>query len=86
MAAIASRRNLLIGFGASLVAAPAIVRAASLMPVRVLITTAPLSEPLTFPEWQDIFLRRIAAALSIPYSLLLETPPYERDLLFSSSS
>lgn len=56
-----SRRGFLFGLTASIIAAPAIVRAASLMPVRGII--APISldgvqlqftQPSPFPVWQEL--------------------------------
>ena len=52
-----TRRNILIGVFASLVGAPAIVRASSLMPVRCVplqILTPELKTPRTLGEWYQL--------------------------------
>jgi len=54
---IQSRRNFLIGAVASLIAAPAIVRAGSLMPVKVMPELPSVFEAFTYnAEWTEIRL------------------------------
>jgi len=56
--ALPTRRGVLLGFGASLLAAPAIVRASSIMPVRRVLITDPA--PIAVPERpQEGFVRRL---------------------------
>lgn len=72
---ISSRRGFLFGLGASAVAAPAIVRAASLMPVRA----------LRLPDHKFVFRTSIPSGTwrqfnqAVPYNALLDELSYMRD-------
>lgn len=50
---ISSRRSFLVGIGASLIAAPAVVKAASLMPVRGIVQD--VRQPPWKPMWRGYY-------------------------------
>jgi hypothetical protein len=73
-----TRRNILVGVAAAMICAPAIVRAASLMPARgapLQIFAAELKTPRTLSEWYQLcFYRNLDHALKRGHAMTCAQP------------